>query len=158
MIPAKYLMRFIIIFYVIMDSWTLKKCIFPLHYITFLNSWTLRYRTSKWTIHFYLLISWTYVSSRITLPKTVNYTHEWLMQKTHIQRYIHSTWLVLSNSITPSQSAFVYLSTWFFRHKPWIILTPRRVHLAVWHHLSTFIDIHILHLVENINYKHTFTL
>lgn len=28
-------------------------------------------------------------------------------------------------------------------------------HLAVWHHLSTFIDIHFLHVVENNSNKHT---
>lgn len=70
-------------------------------------------------------------------------------------KYIHSTWLVLSNPITTSLSAFVYLSTWFFRHRPWITRPRSRVHLAIWHHLSAFIDIHFLHMVGKKNsYKH----
>lgn len=56
--------------------------------------------------------------------------------------------LVLSNTITASQSIFVYVLLWFFRQRPWITLPLSRVHLAVWHHLSAFIDIHLLHLVK----------
>lgn len=48
------------------------------------------------------------------------------------------------NPITPSRLALVYLSTWFLGHGPWITQPPSRVHLTVWHHLSTFIDIHFL--------------
>lgn len=39
------------------------------------------------------------------------------------------------------------------------MLPLSRVHLAVWHQLSTFIDIHLLHLVKKKekkpSYKHT---
>lgn len=122
------------------------------HYIRFLRFLDFTISRFKSMIPFYLLISRTYVSSRISENTHVNVKRR---RHIHIVRYIHSTWLVLCNPITPSQSAFVYLSTWFSKHRPWIILTPSRVHLAVWHHLSTFIDIHFLHLVENNGYKHT---
>lgn len=58
--------------------------------------------------------------------------------------YLHSMRPFFCNPITPSRSALVYLSTWFLGHGPWITQPPSRVHLTVWHHLSTFVDIHFL--------------
>lgn len=55
-----------------------------------------------------------------------------------IDIYLHNTQLFFCSPITPSWSALVYLSTWFLGHGPWITQPPSRVHLTVWHHLSTF--------------------
>lgn len=71
-----------------------------------------------------------------------------LMQR-KVYTCLCSTRPVFCNLITPSRSALVYLSTWFLRHGPWITQPPSRVHLTLWHHLSTFIDIRFLHRMEN---------
>lgn len=34
-------------------------------------------------------------------------------------------------------------------HSPWNALPAAKVHLAVWHHFSTLLDMHLLNLIEN---------